>query len=264
MPDAPPIALSIAGSDCSAGAGIQADLKSFSALGVFGLTAVTCVVAEVPGKVGSIVPVPPDVLSEQLDLLRDSFPIAAVKTGMLYSVDHVQVVIDWLLGCDHLPLVIDPVMVATSGDSLLRDDALAVYKEDLLPRAAIITPNLDEARALSGMEIGSLEELGSAAVELAAKFQTCVLAKGGHLEGDAATDVLAGADGTTREYSAPVIDGVNTHGTGCTYSAAIAAGLARGDALGDAISNAKRFVTAAIRDYFRWRETDALNHFRQN
>ena len=144
MHSSPPITLSIAGSDCSAGAGIQADLKTFSAHGCFGLTAVTCVVAELPGKVGSIVPVPAPVLREQLDLLWDGFPIGAIKTGMLYSAEHVAATVGWLRSIEKVPpLIIDPVMIATSGDSLLKDSALEVYTQELLPMAAVVTPNLD-------------------------------------------------------------------------------------------------------------------------
>lgn len=265
MHNSPPVALSIAGSDCSAGAGIQADLKSFSAHGVFGLTAITCVVAEVPGQVGSIVPVPPEVLAEQLDLLGKTFPIAAIKTGMLYSSDHVRVCIDWLKTLDPLPpLVIDPVMIATTGDSLLKDDALEVYTGELLPLATVITPNLDEAVALAGAPIGSLSDLELRAGELAKQFGTSVLAKGGHLAREVATDVLAGPDGDLEEFSAPFVAGVNTHGTGCTYSAAIAAGLADGSHLIAAVGGAKRFVSSAIRDYFQWQDVDALNHFQQS
>mgnify|MGYP001821330971 CR=1 FL=1 len=262
MASSPPIALSIAGSDCSAGAGIQADLKTFSSFGVFGLTAVTCVVAEVPGNVGTIVPVPPAALREQLDLLAGSFPIAAIKTGMLYSSDHVRVTIDWLRGLDEPPpLVIDPVMIASSGDSLLKDAALSVYTDELLPLATLLTPNLDEACALTGDTIRSIEDLRHAAGRLVERFGTAVLAKGGHLATDLATDLLATPGGELHEFSAPFVTGVSTHGTGCTYSAAIAAGLAQGDELAVATAAAKRFVTAAIHDYFRWQGTDALNHF---
>ncbi|MFT4549055.1 MAG: hydroxymethylpyrimidine/phosphomethylpyrimidine kinase [Verrucomicrobiales bacterium] len=265
MPSSPPIALSIAGSDCSAGAGIQADLKSFSAHGVFGLTAITCVVAEVPGKVGSIVAIPPAVLAEQLTLLGDSFPIGAIKTGMLYSSEHVRVVIAWLNGlANRPPLVIDPVMIATSGDSLLKDDALEVYTKELLPMAALITPNLDEAKALAGAEITSHSELEEVAKALASTFNTNVLAKGGHLGGTTAIDILATPDGQSESLGAPFVADVSTHGTGCTYSAAIAARLASGDELKEAVTAAKRFVTAAISDYFRWQDIDALNHFQQD
>lgn len=265
MPNSPPIALSIAGSDCSAGAGIQADLKSFSAHEVFGLTAVTCVVAEVPGHVGSISPVAPEVLAEQLELLRGAFPIAAIKTGMLYSGDHVRVVIDWFQSLDPCPpLVIDPVMIATSGDSLLKDDALEVYTRELLPMATLVTPNLDEAVALGCAEFHDREGLIAAAIQLAKSYATNVLVKGGHLAGDTASDAMSDPAGNTHVVNAPYLSGVYTHGTGCTYSAAIAANLACGHDLPTSLGFAKRFVTAAIHDYFRWENTDALNHFQQN
>jgi hydroxymethylpyrimidine/phosphomethylpyrimidine kinase len=265
MDNSPPIALSIAGSDCSAGAGIQADLKTFSEFGVFGLTAVTCVVAEVPGRVGSITAVPPTALGEQLQLLGDTFPIAAIKTGMLYSSAHVRTTVDWLHSLEVMPqLVIDPVMIASSGDSLLKDGALAVYTDELLPLATAITPNLDEACALSGEPINSRADLEAAVRRLVERFGTAVLAKGGHLQGEIATDLLATPDGDIQEFCAPFVSGVSTHGTGCTYSAAIAAGLAHGADLATATSAAKRFVTAAIHGYFRWGDTDALNHFQHD
>jgi len=263
MPDSPPIALSIAGSDCSSGAGIQADLKSFTEHGVFGLTAVTCVVAEIPGHVGSIAPVPVEVLAEQLVLLRDAFPIAAIKTGMLYSSDHVRVVVDWLQSFNHPPLIVDPVMVATSGQSLLKDGALAVYTQELLPMATLVTPNINEAIALGSAEIGDKQELIEAARWLARVFGTSVLVKGGHLRGQTASDAMASPAGHTHVLNSPYFSGVKTHGTGCTYSAAIAANLACGQDLPTSVSNAKGFVTAAIRGYFHWRDTDALNHFQQ-
>ena len=265
MHRSPPITLSIAGSDCSAGAGIQADLKTFSAHGCFGLTAVTCVVAELPGKVGSIIPVPPAVLREQLDLLQAGFPIGAIKTGMLYSAEHVAATVGWLRSLENIPpLVIDPVMIATSGDSLLKDSALDVYTQELLPMATVITPNLDEAEALSGEKIASLADLERVAITLARKFDTHILAKGGHLESAITTDVLASPDGETEHFSADFVPGISTHGTGCTYSAAIASELARGSDLFTATGTAKRFVTSAIHDYFRWDGIDALNHFQSS
>jgi hydroxymethylpyrimidine/phosphomethylpyrimidine kinase len=261
---APPVALTIAGSDNSAGAGAQADLKTFTAHGVYGLTAITCIVAEVPGKVSAIQPVELRILHEQIRLSFEAYPVAAVKTGMLFSREIIDAV------CDELEknkpiLVVDPVMVATSGDALLKNDAVAAYTERLFKLAALVTPNLDEVRALIGRPVASLAEMRDAGHELVEKFAVPFLLKGGHLHTDEATDLLFdGAD--VHEFSAPFVPGVNTHGTGCTYSAAITAGLAGGLALKDAVSDAKQFVTRAISNFFRWQReagtTDALNHFR--
>ena len=228
-----PVTLTIAGSDNSAGAGAQADLKTMSALGTYGVTAITCVVAEVPGKVSAIQAIEPRIVAEQIRLLFEAFPIAAVKTGMLYSREIITAVADSLefAFCNShfaIPLVVDPVMVATSGDPLLRADAVALYRERLFPRATLVTPNLDEVRTLLGRPITSLEEMRRAGLELAAQCGTSFLIKGGHLRAAVATDLLCAADGAVEEFSAPFVPGVSTHGTGCTYAAAITAGLGKG------------------------------------
>jgi hydroxymethylpyrimidine/phosphomethylpyrimidine kinase len=224
-----PVALTIAGSDCSSGAGAQADLKTFTAFGVYGLTALTCVVAETPGRVQRIQAVETDVVANQIELLLESFPVGAIKTGMLYSAEIVSVVARSLRSAKRA-LVVDPVMVATSGDLLLKQEAIAVYEEELFPLAAVITPNLDEAATLLGRKIDGVEAMRSAGRELASRYGVPVLLKGGHLRGDTAIDMLfAGAE--DREFTAPFVPGVDTHGTGCTYSAAIAAGLANGEPL---------------------------------
>lgn len=258
-----PVALTIAGSDSSAGAGAQADLKTFMALGVYGVNAITCVVAETPGRVQSIEPVSADVVAEQVALLLDSFPVSAVKTGLLYSAEIARRVAE-ILRDRRLPLVVDPVMVATSGDLLLQKEAVAVYEEELFPLATVITPNLDEARTLLGREISHVAEMRAAGAELSARYGAAVLMKGGHLAGEIALDLLV-ANGTAREFSAPFTRDVQTHGTGCTYSAAIAAQLARGAALPEAVAAAKEFVSRAIAEHHRWRSSDgsaldALHH----
>jgi hydroxymethylpyrimidine/phosphomethylpyrimidine kinase len=262
-----PVTLSIAGSDNSAGAGAQADLKTMCALGTYGVTAITCVVAEVPGKVTAIQPIEPRLVAEQIRLLFEAFPIGAVKTGMLYSREIISAVADTLEECfagRAVPLVVDPVMVATSGDPLLKGDAVALYRERLFPRATLITPNLDEVRTLLGRPVTSLEEMRVAGRELVAEFGATFLIKGGHLRAPIATDLLVEAGGIS-EFAAPFVPGVATHGTGCTYAAAIAAGLAKGLALGDAVAEAKVFLTRAVTQYLRWERpggyTDALHHF---
>lgn len=263
-----PVALTIAGSDSSAGAGVQADLKTFSALGVYGLTAVTCVVAETPGRVSRIEALGPKIVREQIRVLAKSFPIAAIKTGLLYSAEIVKAVAgaiaDFRKIDNKIPLVIDPVTVATSGDVLLRPNAIKLYETKLFPLATLLTPNLDEAARLLRTKIRDRQSMTKAARSLAKKYRVSILLKGGHLAGSEAIDLLV-ADDKITEFVAPFIPGVATHGTGCTYAAAITAGLATGLTLEDAISRAKKFVTLAIQQRFRWvsssgKAVDALNH----
>ena len=262
-----PVALTIAGSDSSAGAGIQADLKTFGALGVYGLTAITCIVAETPGLVSEIEAVSAEMVRAQMEVLLKSFPVAAIKTGLLFSGEIVSAVARTLRA--HATratstLVIDPVMVATSGDLLLRDDAVEAYEHELFPLAAVVTPNLDEAARLLGEPIGDLQAMRTAGARLTEKYRIPVLLKGGHLSGQNAIDLLFVA-GNVVEFSAPFSRGIATHGTGCTYSAAIAAGLASGLSLEGSLRRAKKFVTATITQYLNWETASgpslhALNH----
>jgi hydroxymethylpyrimidine/phosphomethylpyrimidine kinase len=260
-----PIALTVAGSDTSAGAGVQADLKTFSALGVYGVNAVTCLVAETPGNVSRIAPVSAEMVREQMEVLANSFPIAAMKTGLLCLAEIVSAVARAIVDlAPEIPLVIDPVMIATSGQQLLRADAIEAYEKELFPLATLITPNLDEAGKLLGQKIEDREAMDEAVRALAEKYGVSILLKGGHLSGDHAVDVLF-ADGTLMDFSAPFVRDVTTHGTGCTYSAAITAGLALGLSLEDSIRRAKDFVSASIAQHFRWtsesgENIDALNH----
>src|ERR1700682_6401278 len=262
-----PVALTIAGSDSSAGACIQADLKTFSALGVYGLTAITCIVAETPGLVSEIEAVSAEMVCAQMEVLLKSFPVAAIKTGLLFSGEIVSAVAQTLRAHATratLPLVIDPVMVATSGDLLLRDDAVEAYERELFPLAALVTPNLDEAAQLLGEPIGDLQAMRIAGARLMEKYRIPVLLKGGHLSGQDAIDLLFVA-GNVVEFSAPFSRGIATHGTGCTYSAAITAGLASGLSLEGAVRRAKKFVTATIAQHLSWDRSpgaslQALNH----
>ena len=264
-----PVALTIAGSDSSAGAGLQADLKTFSALGVYGLTAVTCVVAEIPGKISRIEPVSTELVCEQIAVLCRNFPIAAAKTGLLYTAEIVEAVArsiaDLLANsATPFPLVIDPVITATSGDRLLEPGAIELYESKLFPLATLITPNVDEAAKLLGKKIGDRQSMEKAACALARKYRVSILLKGGHVAGSSAIDILF-ADGKITEFAAPFVRGVATHGTGCTYSAAITASLASGLSLEKAIGRAKKFVTASIAQHFRWTSRsgeylEALNH----
>ncbi len=264
----PPV-LSIAGSDNSAGAGIQADLKTMSALGVYGLTAVTCVVAEVPGKVSAVAGMEPGLVVEQIRLLFEAFPVAAVKTGMLYATPIVGAVVGELerqAACGAgVPLVVDPVMVATSGARLLEAAAVAAYRERLLPLATVVTPNLDEAAVLWGAEIASRAGMREAGQDLVREFGVAFLVKGGHLREGVAADLLVEPGGGETWFEAPFVEGVSTHGTGCTYSAAIAAELGKGRSLREAVAVAKTFVTRAVSGFLQWHSgssrTDALHHF---
>ena len=269
-PKSPPVALSVAGSDNSAGAGVQADLKTFGACQVYGLTVVTCVVAEVPGFVAAIQAVELAMVRQQVELLARNFPIRAMKTGLLHSPEIIRLVADLyvegLAPKNRPPLVVDPVMVASSGDALLQGAAVDTYRERLFPHAAVVTPNLDEAAALLGRKIEDVAAMSVAGRELADLHGIPFLMKGGHLEGDNAIDLLVFPGGVTHEYSAPFLRGRATHGTGCTYSAAITAELAQGHPLVEAVRRAKVFVSATIRNAFQWQkpgrlEMNALNHF---
>jgi len=265
----PPTALTVAGSDSSAGAGIQADLKTFTALGVYGVTAVTCIVAEVPRKLSRIEPVTATMIRDQIELLLKNFRVGAIKTGLLCSAEIVCAVAQAIQhGEKHtaraIPFVVDPVMIATSGDNLLGPGAIVAYKHKLFPLATLITPNLDEAALLLETTINNRKQMENTAKALAKKYGASILLKGGHLRAHNAVDLLFHR-GKLTEFSAPFVRGVETHGTGCTYSAAITAGLASSLSLEQAIKRAKNFVTESIRRHFRWASKsgevlDALRH----
>ena len=254
----PPVALSIAGSDCSAGAGLQADLKTFQHHGVFGLTAVTCVVAETPAVVRSVHAVPPAILQDQLRVMLDAFPIAAIKTGMLFSKAHIVAVTEILSEYRGIPLVIDPVMIASTGDPLLEENAISAYKERLFPLASVITPNLDEAEVLWGSPVRDELTMERAASELSARHGCAVLLKGGHLGSPVCADLLWD-DGLPEWFRSDRIEGAASHGTGCTLSAAIAAQLALGADLHQAVQEAKVYLGETLRRSFAWGGISALN-----
>ncbi len=241
-----PVALSIAGSDSGGGAGIQADLHTFAQLNVHGATAITCITAQNPRGVIGVQSIRPRLVLAQIEAVFAELPPSACKTGMLYSEAIIRTVADWFGGKDRPPLIVDPVMVATSGAMLLRPGAVRALRRSLLPRATLVTPNLDEAAVLAGMTIGSPEDLRCAARRIHEEHGCAVLAKGGHLRGmKDALDIFY--DGRTELLlSAPFVRGVSTHGTGCTYSAAVAAGCARGLALQPAVRRAKEFISEAI------------------
>jgi hydroxymethylpyrimidine/phosphomethylpyrimidine kinase len=250
-----PVALTIAGSDSGGGAGIQADLKTFAALGVHGTSAIACSTAQNPRRVLAVEPCSPKMLRLQIEAVFAELPPRAVKTGMLFSAENISVVADFFrnskLKTQNFKLIVDPVMVSTSGTPLLQPAAEKILKEKLLPLAALVTPNLDEAEILVGMKLCSPEDLRAAARKVFSRFGCAVLAKGGHLKNcREAVDVFF--DGKTELLlSAPFVKGVSTHGTGCTYSAAICAALALGQDLPRAVITGKNFITQAIAGSYR-------------
>ncbi len=238
-----PVALTIAGSDSGGGAGIQADLLTFAAHEVFGTTAITCLTAQNPDGVTAIQALPAEFVREQVEQVRRYFQLGALKTGMLYSAGIIAIVADFLRAHREIPAVVDPVMVATSGARLLAPEALAALRDQLLPLAAVVTPNLDEVAVLAGGRPDTPAAMADAGRSLARAHGVPFLIKGGHLAGDELTDVLVVPDGAVRTFTGPRVAGVDTHGCGCTLSAAIAANLAKGIPLEPAV--------AAARDYLR-------------
>ncbi len=254
-----PIALTIAGSDSGGGAGVQADLKTFAALGVHGTSVLTCVTGQNPKAVLGVQPCGKTIILRQLQALFRELSPDGVKTGMLYSARIIRTVAGFLQR--HRPtLVVDPVMVSTSGACLLEPGAVRSLCRDLLPLARLVTPNVPEAELLTGLRIRSVEHLRKAARQLQAEFHCAALVKGGHLRGlRQAVDIFF--DGQNELLlSAPFVRGVSTHGTGCTYSAAITALLARGAALPHAVHQAKEFITGAILHSHKAAGHDVLNN----
>ncbi|MGA2266921.1 MAG: bifunctional hydroxymethylpyrimidine kinase/phosphomethylpyrimidine kinase [Bryobacteraceae bacterium] len=240
----PPVALTIAGSDPSGGAGIQADLKTFHQFGVYGEAVVTLVTVQNSVRVSRVEVLPVSLVLEQIEAVLEDIPPAAAKTGALGSAEMVRAVARAAAGF-RFPLVVDPVMVSKHGLPLLPEAAADAIREELLPRGALITPNVPEAEALAGVTIRTLDDMRRAARRICEMGARAVLIKGGHLDAGA-TDVLY--DGAEwREFPAPRLATRHTHGTGCTYSAAITAGLASGLALAAAVERAKRFIHEAIR-----------------
>lgn len=246
MADATPIALTIAGSDSSGGAGIQADLKTFTALGVYGASVITAITAQNTQGVQGVLTLPPDIIVAQMQSVASDIAVGAIKTGMLADCTTVETVAEGLGLFPNLPLVIDPVMVATSGDVLLTPEAVDAVRVHLFPLAAVVTPNLREAARLLEEPLATSEqEMEAQGRKLLTFGAKAVLIKGGHGEGSDATDILV-TDAGAQRFTAPRIATRNTHGTGCTLAAAIAARLARGDTLENAVGVAKKFVWNAI------------------
>lgn len=255
--------LSIAGSDSGGGAGIQADLKTFAALGCYGMTAITAITAQNTCGVTGIHGIPPEMLKAQIDAVVQDIGVDAVKIGMLHSPEVVRVVAN-AIRTHKLPhVVLDPVMVATSGDRLIAAETVSVLVQELFPLAEVITPNLDEAGWLLGRKIDGVDALDDAAQALRALGAPAALLKGGHLPGDWVVDVLALPDGTCRRLASQRIATRNGHGTGCTLSSAIASHLALGTPLPQAVERARAYILGAIAagaDVTTGRGHGPLNH----
>jgi len=248
--------LTIAGSDPSGGAGVQGDLKTFCVHGVYGMAVLTALTAQNTTGVTGVHDVPPDFVRKQLEMILDDMPVGAAKTGMMSVVPTIEAVADVLRRRPVPHLVVDPVMVASSGDSLLSDDAVGALMELLLPLATVITPNIPEAERLLGERIDSVAAMRAAA----SRFGRPVLLKGGHLPGDELVDVLW-CDGALHEFSGPRIDTPHTHGTGCAIAAGIAAQLALGATLPEAVSRARAFVRRGLEHaVVLGRGSNPLNH----
>ncbi len=248
----PPRVLSIAGSDSGGGAGIQADLKTFSAFGCFGMTAITAITAQNTQGVRAIQALPPALLAQQIDAVIEDIGVDAVKIGMLHDPAVVRAVAEAIDRHRLQRVVLDPVMVATSGDRLIAQETVAVLVAELFPRATVITPNLDEAGWFLGRAIASADALEAAAHALQAMGARGVLLKGGHLAGPVLSDLLLDDDGAT-VWQGDRIDTPNTHGTGCTLSSAVACGLARGLVLREAVAQARDYVRGALQAAAAWR-----------
>ncbi|OLY62733.1 bifunctional hydroxymethylpyrimidine kinase/phosphomethylpyrimidine kinase [Leptospira santarosai] len=259
-----PITLTIAGSDSGGGAGIQADLKTFTALDTFGTSAITCLTSQNPSGVTGILEVDADFLEKQILAVLDYFPVKSVKTGMLFStaiIEKTSSLLSKRKNIDkNVSLVIDPVMVSTSGAKLLQESAIDALLTKLIPLADLITPNLDEAEILTGKKIDRSLEMPDFAKEIFEKFKVPVLLKGGHLQNEEiALDILF--DGkTVSKFEKPFVNGFYPHGTGCTYSAAITSYLARGENLIRAVRYAKEYLHSAIEQAYAVGKDKTLNH----
>lgn len=259
-----PAALTIAGSDSCGGAGIQADLKTFSAFGVYGMSAITSVTAQNTLGVRGIQAILPEILKGQIDAVFEDFTIDAVKTGMLHNVNAIKVTAEAIDTYQPKWVVVDPVMISTSGSKLLQDDAIESMINLLFPRSSIITPNVPEAEFLTGLKITSTNEMILAAEKLFEKGCLAVLIKGGHLNGERMTDQLFIKDQSPISFHSATIQTNNTHGTGCTLSSAIAASLALGESLPDAVRKAKNYIQNALTagaDVMAGHGHGPVNHF---
>lgn len=245
-----PVTLSIAGSDSGGGAGIQADLRAFSYFRTHGTTALTAVTAQNPHEVQAVFPLPPEAVRKQLEALCTVFDIQAVKTGMLHDRGIIHATADFLGRLASLTLVVDPVMIATSGARLLENTAVQALENQLLPLATVVTPNLPEAEILCDTKLTGIDAIVQAAIDLANQFGTYILIKGGHRTSATATDILSDGSATWRLVS-PIVSPATTHGTGCMLSSAIAANLARGKPVIEAIRIAKSYIQGNLENPVR-------------
>jgi hydroxymethylpyrimidine/phosphomethylpyrimidine kinase len=256
--------LTIAGSDSGGGAGIQADLKTFSALGCYGTSAITAITVQNTIGVTGIHSIPPEIITGQIKAVMDDIAPKAIKIGMVHSAELALAIAETLKSYKDVPVVFDPVMVATSGDKLIEENTISVIKKALFPLSTIITPNLDEARILVDHPINNVDEMMAAARELLATGCFSVLLKGGHLKGEKAFDVYVNQQGVERTFESTYIESKNVHGTGCTLSSAIAAYLALGNSAEEAIKKAREYVFNAIvsgKDVKTGHGHGPLNHF---
>ncbi len=256
-----PVALTIAGSDSGGGAGIQADLLTFTALGCHGTTAITSLTAQNPQGVAAIEAVSPDFLKAQITQVLDHFEVRAIKTGMLFNTALIQAVFETLELYPEIPLVVDPVMVATSGAVLLQEDAIEAMRQLIFPKATLITPNLDEAAVLTGRSIQSLEEMRQSSIDLSRTYKTAVILKGGHLNTENLVDILTVAGEILAEISSQRVDHVNSHGSGCKLASAIAAGLAKGSPLEESVKNAHTYLQSCFQRPIQLSGESFLSHF---
>lgn len=261
-----PAALTVAGSDSSGGAGIQADLKTFAALGVYGASVITALTAQNTTGVRAIENISPEMIRLQAEAVLDDIGIAAVKTGMLPTVETIEAVVAFVDRYHIQALVADPVMVATTGARLVSEDAVLYIRRELFRRVALITPNISEASLLAGVEITGVRDFHKAAGILMDGGCKAVLIKGGHQHGKVATDILFRQDAPPVELSSEYVETLNTHGTGCTFSAAVTAFLALGETLEKAVFGAKEYIAEAIRAGVAVRTGNGngpVNHFFQ-
>lgn len=260
----PPVALTIAGSDSGGGAGIQADLRVFGAFGAYGCSVLTAVTAQNTVGVHGVLPVPPDFVDRQLGAVLSDLPVAAVKTGMLAGADTARLLARRAAAGGLPNLVVDPVLRAGTGAALADPETVAVYRDELFPHATVVTPNLAETGALLGAVPDGVDQMADAAAELAARTgAACVVVKGGHLAESGPVPDAVRYRGRSFLLTAPRVATGNSHGTGCTLSAAIAAGLAAGRPVPDALAAAKDYLTRALRASSGWRlgaGTGPLNH----
>jgi len=259
-----PTVLTIAGSDSGGGAGIQADIKTFSALGCYGMSVITALTAQNTLGVTGIHSVPPDFVKAQLDAVLQDIPPLAIKIGMVHSLELVAVIVNALRPYPDIPVILDPVMVATSGDRLIAQETVTHLVAELFPLSTLITPNLDEAALLANMPITTVKDMQSAGKIIMQQGCNALLLKGGHLQKDQLTSLLFTANGNVQSFTSDKIETKNMHGSGCTLSSAIAAYIAHGETLAKAVALAQDYVHNAIlhgKDVTTGKGHGPLNHF---